>query len=276
MRIRSSFNLVQKAIAIMKKELITMLSYRFNFIFRIITIWLSLLIYFFLSKLINSSSVESLQDYGGNYFTFVIIGIAFTNYLNVGLDSFSSSIRDAQLTGTLEAVLVTRTSFTTLLFFQALWNYLFTSFYVFLYLIVGFKFFNSPAINPNITSATVVMILTIIAYSSIGILSGSIVLTFKKGAPFNWLTHNISRFLGGVYFPISILPVWCQYISKLLPITYSLEGLRLSLLRGYTLFALKDQIIGLIVFNLLLFPFSIWIFNLSFKKAQREGTLFHY
>ena len=111
--------MIRKPFAIMKKEFLVAISYKLSFAFQLSSIWLSLLVFYFLAKLINPAISSDLEPYGGDYFSFVIIGTAFVGYLNVGLDSFSRSIREAQLMGTLEAVLVTRTRLTTILIYQA-------------------------------------------------------------------------------------------------------------------------------------------------------------
>ena len=96
------------------------------------------------------------------------------------------------------------------------------------------------------------------------------------GSPINWFIFNLSRFLGGVFYPISVLPGWCQSLAKLLPITHSLEGIRLSLIQGHSLTQLREQVLALLIFNIVLLPLSIVIFNLAFKIARRDGTLCHY
>lgn len=267
---------MRKPIAILKKEFLMATSYRFDFILRIFGIWFSLLVYYFLAKLINPAVSNDLLPYGGNYFSFVIIGTAFSNYLNVGLDSFSNSIREAQLMGTLEAVLVTRTRFTTILIYQALWNFLLASFHVVIYLAFGFIFFKVQLTNPNYFATIVILLLTVLAFSALGIISGSFILIFKKGTPINWVFYNFSRFLGGVFYPLSVLPGWLQKLSNLLPITHALEGVRLALLRGYSLEDLKTQVVALLIFNLVIFPLSLLCFTLSFLKARKDGTLCHY
>ena len=91
-------------------------SYRLKFILNIGGIFLSTVMYFFLSRLIGKGIDNQLVPYGGDYFSFVLIGIAFTDYLAVSLGSFAGQIRNAQLHGTLEALLVTPTSVPTILF----------------------------------------------------------------------------------------------------------------------------------------------------------------
>lgn len=267
---------LRKPYAVIRKEFLSAISYRFDFAFKLLSIWLGILIYYFLAKLINPALSHELQPYGGNYFPFVIIGTAMSGYLDVGLESFSSSIREAQLMGTLEAVLVTRTRFTAVLIYQALWNFLFASLHVVAYVGFAFVFFRAKLENPDWIAAIVILFLTVIAFSALGILSGSFILVMKKGTPVNWIIYNFSRFLGGVYYPITILPAWCQTVAALLPITYSLEGIRMAIIRGSSLGDLRAQVIALALFDILLFPLSIVCFNAAFEKARRGGTLSHY
>lgn len=267
---------LRKPYAIIKKEFLTAISYKFDFTLSLLGIWLSVFIYYFLSKLVNPALSKDLQPYGGGYFLFVIIGTAFAGYLSVGLDSFSNSIREAQLMGTLEAILVTRTRFTTVLVYQALWNFLFASLHIVAYLGFALLFLNVRLEDPNWPAALVILLLTIIVFSSIGIMSGSFILVLKKGSPVNWAINAVSRFLGGVYYPISVLPLWCQKLSFFLPITHSLEGIRLALLRGESLGDLWHEVLALAVFAVVLFPLSVLCFNVAFNKARSDGTLCQY
>ena len=267
---------LRKPYAIIKKEFLTAISYKINFAFSLLGIWLSIFIYYFISKLINPAFSKDLQPYGGDYFLFVIIGTAFSGYLEVGLDSFSTSIREAQLMGTLEAILVTRTRFTTVLVYQALWNFLFASLHIVAYLGFALLFLDVHFENPNWLAAIVILLLTIVVFSSLGIISGSFILVLKKGTPVNWVINGVSRFMGGVYYPISVLPLWCQKLSFLLPITYSLEGMRLALLRGQSLGDLRNEVLALAVFAAALFPLSVLCFTAAFNKARRDGTLCQY
>jgi ABC-2 type transport system permease protein len=82
--------------------------------------------------------------------------------------------------------------------------------------------------------------------------------------------------MGGVYYPVSVLPLWCQKLSFFLPITHSLEGIRLALIRGHSVGDLRNEVIALAVFAAVLFPLSVLCFNAAFNKARRDGTLCQY
>jgi len=63
--------------------------------------------FYFIAKLFGRAATPYLESYGGDYFSFVLIGIAFSDYLGVGLTSFAGIIREGQMLGTLEAMLIT-------------------------------------------------------------------------------------------------------------------------------------------------------------------------
>lgn len=221
-------------------------------------------------------TLPSLEMYGGNYFSFVLIGIAFTTYLWTGLGSFSGSIRNEQMMGTLEAMLVTPTRISLIILFSSLWSFIFASIRVIIFLLIGIFLFNVDMGNANLLGAFIVLILTIICFSSLGIISASFILIFKQGDPINWALGTASGLLGGVLYPVAILPAWLQNFSNILPITYSLRAIRHALLQGYTLEALAIDIFYLMIFSMLLLSVSIISFRYAIKRAKIDGSLTQY
>jgi ABC-2 type transport system permease protein len=79
-----------------------------------------------------------------------------------------------------------------------------------------------------------------------------------------------------VYYPVAILPPAFEWISRLLPITYSLHAMRLALLQGASWAALLPDILALIVFSIVLMPLGLRTFRYAVQKAKKEGSLTHY
>ena len=266
-------NAIVKALAFVKRDFMITTSYKFSFFLQLFGIFLSVLTFYFIAKMFSSASIPSLEPYGGDYFSFVLIGIAFSGYLTTGLGSFSGSIRSEQMMGTLEAMLVTPTSTPFIIISSSLWSFIFTSIRVMVYLLIGVFLFDVNISSVNIFGALLVLALTIICFSSIGIISASFIMIFKQGDPINWAFSAVSGLLGGVFYPITILPGWLQNFSYLLPITYSLRAMRLALLQGYSLEALTPDIFALILFSIILLPISVTIFKYAVRRAKREGSL---
>jgi ABC-2 type transport system permease protein len=265
-----------KLYAFLKRDFLEAISYKFYFISSILEIFFSSATFFFISKLISGNAYSSLDPYGGDYFSFVIIGISFSGILSVFQKGLQEIIRKAQLTGTLEALLVTRTTISTILIGSSLFSFIFALFKTIFQIALAISVFDMQLGSINWAGTVIIFFLTSVCFLSIGILSASFILVYKLGNPFGWIFGNITNLLGGVFFPIAVLPSWIRWLSYLLPITYSLEGLRHSLLSSASLSQLFPNIIALFIFSIILLPLSFYIFRVALLKAKRDGTLTHY
>ncbi|MFH0859988.1 MAG: ABC transporter permease [Candidatus Altiarchaeota archaeon] len=266
---------MDKLLAFLRRDFLNATSYKMSFILQFGGIFFSVLTFYYISKLVGDGASQYLSSYGGDYFAFVLVGIAFWNYLIVSLQSFSRSIRDAQLTGTLESIFVTPTRISQILIGSAIWDFILTSFHIMLYLLLGVLIFDVN-LNVNYIGAIVVLALTILTFVSIGIISACFTLVFKKGDPINWAITSVSGLLGGVFYPISILPDWVQKLSRILPITYALEGMRKALLQGLSPTSLMNEISILTLFCVMMMLLSLICLKYSIRKVKNEGGLVEY
>ena len=264
------------ATAFLKRDVSVALSYRLSFALQIFGIFFSVASFYFLSRLFGAALVPQLQQYGGDYFSFVLIGLAFSSYLGLSLSNFSSSIREGQTTGTLEIMLLSPTRLSAILVSSSLWSYVMTTINVIIYLVVGALVFGFNVSNANFLTAFVMLVLSIASFSGIGILSAAMVLVVKKGDPISWVFGGASSLLAGVFYPISVLPNWLTPLSHVLPLTYALDGMRLAMLRGYSLYQVRLDILVLLGFALVLTPISFWAFRAALRRAKKEGSLIQY
>jgi ABC-2 type transport system permease protein len=261
--------------AFLRRDWQMQVSYRFSFVLQFFGVFFNVFVFYFLSLLVGPSATSLLEDYGGDYFAFVLIGLAFSGYFGVGLRSFASNLRDAQTTGTLEAMLLTPTRLSTIILSSGLYDYGYTTIQVIVYLVLGAFLFGAQ-LNGNVPVALLVLALTIVAMTSMGIIAASFIMVLKRGDPVTWIFNSTSLLLGGVYYPVQILPDWLQSLSLLLPITYSLEAMRQALLNNASLNQLLPEIIALVIFCVLLVPLSLLAFRLAVRRARIEGSLAHY
>ncbi len=267
---------LKKAVAFLKKDFLIEVSYKLAFLLNIFGILVSILTFYFIDKLFGHKMVPYLEPYGGNYFAYVLVSIAFFTYVGTGLGSLSGRIRQEQMMGTLEAVLVSPTKISTLIVAMSLWNFIIASIDVIIYLLLGAFLFKVDLSHTNLLSAFLILLLTVISFNALGVISASFIMVFKRGNPVPWIMNTAAGLLGGVYFPITVLPVWLRTFSYLLPITYSIRAMQLAVYRGYSLSQLTFEITVLFVFSLFLAPFSILSFRYAIKKAKRDGTLIQY
>ena len=264
------------ATAFLRRDALTAISYRLSFLMQVVGVLFSMAAFYFVAKLFGSAMVPQLEQYGGDYFSFVLIGLAFSNYLGLSLSNYASSIREGQMTGTLEIMLLSPTKLSAILLSSSIWAYLLTTVNVILYLLLGVLIFGFDISHSNVLTAVVVLILSVANFSSIGILSAAMVLVVKKGDPVSWVFGGASSLLAGVYYPISVLPDWLTPISRALPLTYALDGMRLAMLRGYSLYQIRFDVLVLLGFSVVLIPVSLLVFKAALKRAKAEGSLIQY
>jgi ABC-2 type transport system permease protein len=262
--------------AFLKRDLSLNLSYRLSFLMQFTGIFISVALFYFLSQLFGTALIPQLEQYGGDYFSFVLIGLAFSGYMGLSLSSFAQSIREGQMMGTLEIILLSPTRLSAILLSSSLWSYLLTTLRVVIYLVVGVMVFGASLSQANFVTAIVVLVLSIASFSGIGILSAAIVLMVKKGDPVAWALGNVSSLLAGVYYPIAVLPDWLEPISRFIPLTYALDAMRLAMLKGSSLYDVRLDILALLGFTLVLTPLAFLVFQKALKRAKKEGSLIQY
>ena len=262
--------------AFLKKDFINETSYPFALILQLLSIFFSVGVFYFISRLLGSAASPYLAQYEGDYFSFVLIGIAFASYFGVGLTSFSSNLRQAQTTGTLEAMLATPTRISAIILSSALWDYFLTTVKVIVYIAVGSLLLDVDLGDSNYLAALIILSLSVISFSSIGILAASFIMVLKRGDPIAWFFNAVSGLLGGVYYPLEVMPAWMQWLARWLPITYALEAMRKALLQGASLTSLWTELILLGIFCCVLFPLGLFSFRYAVRLAKIEGSLTHY
>ncbi len=251
-------------------------SYRLAFIFQFFSVFVSILAFYFVGQMFGSAATPYLAPYGGDYFAFVLLGIAFSGYFSVGLSGFANRLRQAQTTGTLEAMLSTPTRLAIIILSSAQWDYLMTTMRVGLYLLIGGVFLGVDLSHGNYAAAGLILILSIVSFASLGIVAAGIIMIIKRGNPITWIFGTTTTLLGGVYYPVTVMPPWLQQIANWIPVTYALRSMRLALLQGATWRELTGDIFVLAMFSVVLLPLSLIIFQKAVRIARRDGSLTHY
>lgn len=251
-------------------------SYRLAFLMNVGGVVINTFIFFFLAQLVGDRAAPFLRAYDGDYFAFLLIGVAFAGYFGVGLNSFARALRLAQTTGTLEAMVMTPTPVSLIILGSAVWSYTFTTFRVFIYLIVGALFLGLNLGGANYAAALVSLLLSIIAFASIGVIAASVIMVIKSGDPITALFSNLANLIGGVFYPVEILPPWLQALANALPITYALRAMRLALLADASWAEVAPDMLALVAFCVALLPLSLLIFRYAVEHARLDGSLAHY
>lgn len=268
--------MLRKLWALLKKDFLIEISYRLAFFFSLFSTLVWLFTYYFIDRLFGHQLTPYLQEYDISYFSYVLISLALFSYVGVGIGSFSHRIRLEQMQGTFEALIMTPTSATTLLLGMTIWNLLLATINVILYICAGIFLFNVSFARANLLSVGVIMALTVLSFGSLGIISAAFTIVHKRGSPIGWILNTLEGMLGGVYFPVNVLPGFLKGCAQLLPITHAIQALQLAVYQNYSLRQLQRPLTILIVLTLCVMPLSLWLFKKAVNTARKNGTLVHY
>jgi ABC-2 type transport system permease protein len=106
---------------------------------------------------------------------------------------------------------------------------------------------------------------------SVGIFVSGLVLRHGLGAEsIVWTLMFGVMPLACIYYPVSVLPHWLQYVAWALPPTYVFEGMRALLMENVFR---ADLMFDALAINTMLFIASLTIFLALLRSAKRHGSL---
>jgi ABC-2 type transport system permease protein len=265
---------MNKIWAFYKRDLQLAMTYRFGFLIDVGQIFIQLISFFFIAKLFNGGKSGALLDsYGGDYFSFVLIGIAFSGFMSTALGVFPATISFEQGSGTLEAILMTPTPIGILAGGKALSELTLVTIKAAICLVFGILFFHADFSKAHWGPALVSVVLTVFIFLSVGMMSAAFILAWRESGPIEFIVAGASRFLAGVYFPIAVFPGWLRTVAKWVPLTYTLEVVRKSLMVGSSFSVLSRDLFILGLFALFLLPLGLFLFQWGFREARKQGNL---
>ena len=266
---------IRKIAALFWRDFAIARRYRGAFVFEVLEAVFGVATFYYLSRFIESPQLARALPQAGNYFAFALIGFAFFDYLSVGLTAFESSLEEARQNRTLEALLVTQTSLPVILTGSALYPFAVLALRTFVYLAWAILLFGFSPQSANWIGALLVLLASVLAFAGLGVLSASHLLLFKRGNPAKWIVLGVSGLVGGMMYPISVLPHPLQLLARLIPVTYSLEGMRAALLGGAGFGQLWPSLAALLIFAAVLLPLSFAVFSWALRRTKITGTLTH-
>lgn len=259
--------------AFVRRDCLLASSSRLTFAWQLITVLFAAPTMYYLGRLIQPATSPDLQPYGGNYFAFVILGIAFSGFFSAMMGAWASGIRNEHLSGTLDAVLVNPVSIFTVAMGTSLWGTLTAAVQTLAYLLVGRLVFHLTFGQVNSVGAAATVLLTMLVFAALGMISAGLTLMFRSGDPLTGVLAGVSVLVAGVFYPTTILSPPLQRIAQWVPLTHALQAIRLSVLRGAGISALQVEIMTLLLFAMLLMTLAIIILPAAVRMAKRLGTI---
>jgi len=266
---------LRKIVAFFWRDLAIAQGYRGAFVLEMLEAFFGVATFYYLSRFVESPQLASALPRGSNYFAFALVGFAFFDYLSVSIDAFEASLEEARRNRTLEALLVTQTPLSVILTGSAAYPFSALALRTCVYLGWAVLLFGFRPQSANWLGAVVILFASVLAFIGLGIFSASYQILFKRGNPAKWVVLGVSGLVGGMMYPIAVLPRPLQLLARLVPVTYSLEGMRAALLDGAAWRELLPPFLALLGFAAVLIPLSFAVFSWALRRTKITGTLTH-
>ena len=162
---------------------------------------------------------------------YILAGIVVLALMTTGIMTSATSFAEDREKGIYRRLSVTPLKKQIIIGSQILNRYVIILVQTLILLIIGVLAFN---INITGNYALFWFVLTIgaLCFLSIGFALTSLMWTAKSATPLAMIVFFILMFLGGVFFPIDIMPTGLGYISKGLPSTHLNDALRMIAVEG--------------------------------------------
>jgi ABC-2 type transport system permease protein len=135
-------------------------------------------------------------------------------------------------------------------------------------------FFGLHMPNANFATALVLIAVASVSFVGIGMMTAVLpLISPEKGTQFGYVAQGLMLVVSGVYYPVTVLPQFMQYLAKISPATYALRGERSAILDGASVSQVWGDIWPMIIIGIVSVPLGIWTFRRGELHAKRHGKL---
>ena len=205
---------------------------------------------------------------------FLLLGTLAWAYLSAVIEDISLVVGWERWEGTIEHTLMAPVPRAVHLLGMCLFGILHALVRTLLIFGIALLFFDIDFGRANWGAAALVLAVGSINLSGVAILAGVLPLIYpERGSQMAMCIQTVLLLVSGVYYRVEVLPGWLQSLSALSPATYMLDGIRGAIQRGEDVADLGRNLAALLLFGVLLVPFSLWVFSLAERWAKRTGKL---
>ncbi len=260
-------------IALAAATVLTLSRYRAEYIWSMLSPLFWVISAWLIVKYAQLSGYYPVADREADLLVYFLIGGVYWNYVEA-VWSIALSLRSHMRLGTLEMLWSTpapRLSFILGWSVGRLLGITLHSLVLFLAL-AGFSSVHLPLLPLErwLIVVGVGMASILAAYGFAFVLVG-LTLRFKDAESLVGMLGNAAPLLGGILFPVTLLPLPLRILSYAFPFTYGVDVLRGLIVRSETLLPLSVEV-GLVVgMGVLFLAVGWWVFEVMERKARREG-----
>jgi ABC-2 type transport system permease protein len=256
---------------IMRRDAVLFVSYRSQLVAQFLSPLFTITLFYYISHLLTAKTIHS----PGGYFGFVIVGLVIIQILTISLGIMPVTVRQELVSGTIERFLVSAHGpingiLGTMLF--PLFNAMMTGV---LMLGLATVIFGLP-LAATAGLAIPVSLLGMLAFMPFAFFLVALVMAFKQASGATQFIVAGVAIVGGLYFPIAVLPGWIRWASEVQPFTPAADLLRHLLVNAPLTNSAGVDLLKLVGFAVVLFPAGMMLLRAAIRYGQRTGTVAEY
>src|SRR5215813_4990930 len=165
--------------------------------------------------------------------TILLVGAVIWSYLGIVFEIIVETVAWERWEGTIEYTFMAPLSRPVHLIGMGFFAVLYGIVRAAIVFVVIAAFFGLHMPDANFAAALLVLAIASISFIGIGMMTAVLpLISPEKGMQIGFVGQGILLVVSGVYYPVSVLPEWMQWLSKISPATYALEGIRRAVLDG--------------------------------------------
>jgi len=219
---------------------------------------------------------QSFYQYTGteNYVVYMIVGSSIWVFAMSSLWGFGMWLREQQMTGTLEQLLLSPVNPFLLLVGEEIFNLIISAFQFTIALLAGSGLFGAlgELLNIRLLYSAGILLLGMIPMYGLSMVFGGMIIKLKEAGAIIGILQMALGFIMGIFYPLTLLPLWVRVISILFPLTIVNNDIRAILLSTSYIFSLRADILLLLAYMLMYPLLGFWIYERVMASLKRgEG-----
>ena len=206
--------------------------------------------------------------------TILLVGAVVWAYLGIIFEVLTETVAWERWEGTIEYTFMAPLSRPIHLFGMGLFAIVYGVIRAIMLFAVVALFFHLELANANFAAALIVLVVASVSFIGIGMMTAVLpLISPEKGTQLGFVAQGILLVVSGVYYPVSVLPEWMQWLAKISPATYALDGIRNAIINGAGISAMWPDIWPLILIGIVSVPLGLEVFRRGERYAKRHGKL---
>jgi ABC-2 type transport system permease protein len=260
------------AVGMLRRDALIFTSYRFTFFSQLASTMFSVVLFYFISRLVTVGDFSSPDE----YFAFALIGVLTLEIVNTAAVVIPSTLRNELVMGTFERLVLSPFGAVggavSMMLFPFAWTMVKTT------LVLAFVVlaFDVPLQWPGAALGLPIAALATFSFAPFGLLVAAVVLVVKQALGLTaWIVAGLS-IVAGFYFPTTLLPDSLEWLSDVQPFTPTIDLMRHVMVGTEMSEPVWLALTKLVVFPAVLAPVAIWALRAGVRFSRRQGTIIEY